>query len=81
MSWDGSGDEDEDEYEYEDEELEPAYLPCPECGEEIYEDLQQCPYCGQYITFSTSPWVGKPVAWVLLGILGALAVIVMLLMV
>lgn len=58
---------------------EPAYVPCPECGEEVFDDSEQCPYCGQYITFSTSPWMGRSPAWILLGILGVIAVIYTLL--
>lgn len=30
-----------------DEELE--FLPCPECGKQVYEEAEQCPYCGSYI--------------------------------
>lgn len=29
-------------------------FPCEECGEEIYADAVQCPYCGWYVTESTS---------------------------
>jgi len=25
-------------------------LPCPECGEDVYEDAEQCPACGSYLT-------------------------------
>ena len=25
-------------------------LPCPECGEAVYEQAERCPYCGSYIT-------------------------------
>lgn len=25
-------------------------LPCPSCHAEIYEDAEQCPICGNYIT-------------------------------
>ena len=24
-------------------------VACPECGEEVYEDAEQCPLCGAYI--------------------------------
>ena len=27
-----------------------AVLPCPSCGQEVYEDAQQCPHCGAWIT-------------------------------
>jgi len=25
-------------------------LPCPECGAEIFDDAEQCPHCGWYVT-------------------------------
>ena len=50
-------------------------LPCPECGAEVYEEAEQCPVCGKYITFDTSPWQGKTTAWIVLGLLGIVAVI------
>lgn len=27
---------------------------CPECGEEIYDDVEQCPACGMFISGTTS---------------------------
>jgi hypothetical protein len=24
-------------------------LPCPACGQDVYEDSDQCPYCGEWI--------------------------------
>jgi len=57
----------------------PEYLPCPNCREEVYEESEQCPYCGEYITHSTSPWVGRPVWWVVVGLLGiAMTVLAMM---
>ena len=55
-----------------------AALPCPECGAEVYEDAVQCPRCGAYLTHDTNIWSGRPVWWILLGILGILAVILAL---
>ncbi len=26
-----------------------VYLSCPACGEDVHEDTQQCPYCGDWI--------------------------------
>ncbi|MCB9850782.1 MAG: hypothetical protein H6817_08765 [Phycisphaerales bacterium] len=25
-------------------------LPCPSCGRAVYEDVDKCPYCGDWIT-------------------------------
>jgi hypothetical protein len=53
-------------------------LPCPECGAEIYEDTPQCPHCGSFVTFSTHPFRGRSWWWIGLGVLGIVAVIVVL---
>jgi|MDTC01.1.fsa_nt_gb uncharacterized paraquat-inducible protein A len=29
--------------------------PCPICNAEVYEDAEQCPICGNYITHNYSP--------------------------
>lgn len=51
-------------------------VPCPECGAEIYEDAFQCPVCGSYLPGqSSSPWAGRPLWWILLGLLGTGALI------
>jgi hypothetical protein len=45
--------DDEDEYT----------LPCPHCGDEIFDDVDQCPHCRQYISSSDFK---KPVpTWVI----------------
>jgi hypothetical protein len=48
---------------------------CRACGAEVYEDAEQCPACGEWITSSSSPWAGKPLWWIALGGLGILAVL------
>jgi len=25
-------------------------IPCPKCGEDIFDDVDQCPYCREYLT-------------------------------
>ena len=54
-------------------------VTCPSCGEEIFEDAQQCPYCGDYVVHSTSPFAGRSLWFCLLGLLGVAATIVCLL--
>lgn len=54
-------------------------VPCPQCGAEVYEDAVRCPACGAYITYPSSVWSGRPGWWILLGLLGILAVILVLL--
>ncbi len=53
-------------------------LPCPQCGNEVYEDAVRCPHCGTYITHDTNVWSGRPAWWIVLGLLGVLAVILTL---
>jgi hypothetical protein len=52
--------------------------PCPECGADIYEDAEQCPHCGAYVTHSTSAWSGRPLWWIVLGVLGVVALVIAL---
>lgn len=54
-------------------------LPCPACGRQIYEEADVCPFCGEYVTHSTSVLAGKPLWFVALAILGIVAVIAMIL--
>ena len=61
-----------------DEESESEVLPCPNCGADVYEDAPQCPICGSYITFRTSVWSARSGWWILLGLLGIAAVILVL---
>ncbi len=69
-----------DEYDDYDEDDSSELRPCPECGAEIYEDSQQCPVCGNYITFGSSgAFSGRPVWWILLGLAGIVALIAALL--
>lgn len=67
--WPDDDDSDNDEGEF---------LPCPECGADIHEESPRCPFCGSYVTFSTHPFTGRSWWWVALGLLGILAMIVML---
>jgi len=49
-------------------------LPCPACGEEIYEDADQCPSCGHYFTAASAPASsGSLWWWLLLAVAAGLA--------
>ena len=43
-----------------------ATIPCPYCAEEIHEDAQRCPKCGQYISAEDAPPTRKP-WWILMA--------------
>ena len=72
------------DYEYadvpDDEDDETPTASCPECGAEVYEDALRCPVCGDYITPTSGDhlWTGRPLWWIVLGILGIVATIVVL---
>lgn len=70
---------DEDEFSEEnDDDNSTETVPCPSCGAAIYDDAEQCPYCGQYITADTSPWTGHSFWWILLAVIGLVATILAL---
>ncbi len=72
-SWFEEPDESDDEEYFDDSdfgETEPNTIRCPECGAEVYDDAVQCPRCGHYLTADTSPWSGRSVWWIVLGLLG-----------
>ena len=49
-------------------------VPCPQCSAEIYEEAVRCPSCGTYVTHQTgSVWAGRPIGWIVLGLLGVAA--------
>ena len=55
-------------------------VECRECGADVYEDAECCPVCGNYVVHGSSGylWKNRPVWWIVLGLLGILAVIVAL---
>ena len=61
------GDDSDDEYS--------QTVACPECGTEVYEDAVQCPVCGNYITHHRNVFSGRPTWWIILALLGILAVV------
>ena len=70
MSADGEWDEDRplEDWEYpggEDEEdlASTPTAPCPKCGCDVYDDAEQCPLCGEYLTRERSQASSFPV-WV-----------------
>jgi len=68
------------DHEYPDEDVSDAddesdTVRCAECGADVYEDADRCPRCGRYLTPDVHPWSGRPLWWILLGLLGTVAVI------
>ena len=63
-SWDDDNEDSEDS----------ATIPCPNCGQEFYEDSPRCPHCGQYISAEDAPPRRMP-WWIVLGVVLCLCVI------
>ena len=68
----------DDDYDDVDDDWESEVVTCPECGDDVYEDAQQCPLCGAYIVHHHSPWSDRPLWWIVLGALGIVATIIAL---
>lgn len=35
-------------------------IPCPNCGQWIYDEAQRCPHCGEYVVEDHRFWSDKP---------------------
>ncbi len=81
MSTSNPLDDDVDDGEFPDAEFDEGpteTVPCSQCGAEVYEDAVQCPACGTYVTADTNVWSGRPVWWIVLGLLGVVAAVLAL---
>lgn len=67
---------DEDWIDDEPEDDQDETIICPECGAEIFDDVDVCPVCLHAIIRDTSPWSGKSVGWIIFGILGIIATLI-----
>ncbi len=73
-------DSDDEDFGNDDSDDDSEVLPCPSCGFTVYEDSPWCPSCGQYVTFPSGAagvWSGRPAWWILLGILGVVATLIL----
>jgi uncharacterized protein (DUF983 family) len=55
-------------------------VSCPECGQEIYEEAEQCVACGNYVIHRNSGWNDLPVWWIVLGMLGVVMTVLSLIL-
>ena len=44
-----------------------ATIACPHCGADVYDDAEQCPACGQYLSQEDAP-AKTPPWWILIGV-------------
>ncbi len=58
---DAEDDEAPAERDLSDDEADTPTLPCPHCGKPVFEFVDRCPYCGDWITPSVAgrknPWL------------------------
>lgn len=64
---DGDDDSGWDEPDYDSPDDDEPTMPCPYCREEIHEDAQRCPRCGEYISAEDAKPAAKP-WWILVGV-------------
>lgn len=79
--WLPEGEDDESDSADEEPDEDDELIECPECGKQIYVESEQCPACGHYSPdepAGASLWQGHSWWWVLLGVLGVVAVILAL---
>jgi hypothetical protein len=46
--------------EFEDTDDQVDTIACSNCRVEIYDEAEQCPHCGEYVSLATSPFAAKP---------------------
>ena len=78
MAWDDDPDDSAEFDAYDDGDAEE--LPCPSCGEPVYEEADVCPHCGDYITPGRTPAGANVPRWMfVLGAAGVAGTILALL--
>jgi hypothetical protein len=54
----------------------PPLTPCPHCRADVFEDSEQCPRCGAYLSGEDAP-AGRGGVWVVVMILALLAGVIL----
>ena len=49
--------------------------PCPHCGAVIYDDAEQCPGCGRYLSEEDAPAPARS-GWIFIGVVVCLVIVV-----
>jgi hypothetical protein len=57
-----------------DDDQDDETIPCPHCREPVYEDAEQCPSCGKYLSREDIPW--RRPAWLIVGVVITLAIVI-----
>ena len=70
-----SADDDLDDENEEDDADGETTIPCPHCGEDVFDNAEQCPACGMWLVADRRPLTGRPRWFVVLGVVVALLTI------
>jgi hypothetical protein len=57
------------------EDDEDPTIDCPHCGAEVYDDAEQCPACGRYLTEEDAP-AKLPPLWILIGVVVCILIVI-----
>jgi hypothetical protein len=68
-------DHDEDDFDTSSDD-DDTTMPCPHCGEDVYDDAEQCPLCGQYLSREDAPAAARP-WWILIGVAVCLVIVIL----
>ena len=52
-------------------------IPCPSCQRSIYEDVDQCPHCGEWIIAHATSDVRRRTVWIVTSFLALLAILLL----
>ena len=66
-------DDDDESDDWEEDDEDDTLMPCPHCLGSVYDDAEQCPRCGMYLSREDAPY-SKPL-WLLLGVAICLIVV------
>lgn len=53
-------------------------VACSNCGADVYEEADSCPACGEFLIGDSAPLQSKPMWYVALGLVGIVAVVLVL---
>jgi len=73
----GRHDDFDEDWTHGDDEETPT-TRCPNCRAEVYSEADSCPRCGEFLIGDATPLDSKPKWFVWLGLLGILAVVLVL---
>jgi hypothetical protein len=58
------------------EKAEPEVLPCPSCGQDVYEESERCPHCGDWVMPLAASACTRSSVWIIAAILALIAILI-----